>query len=620
MGAVLGVTDIAAAHDRSSARPRLPLRVHLQATLVLLPAATVALYLMVGWARRWTVDDAFINYRVVEQIQAGNGPVFNVGERVEVATSAPWLALLTLADLVSPFRIEWTAILIELAFGAVGMAAGMAGARRLARLRGVDTSSGLVLPLGAVAYFAVTVCWDFATGGLENGLSIAWLGGTFWAVVALVDRVTPTHRRLLATSLLVGIGVVVRPDFAPFCAGFMVPLAVSAWSRGGRRTVLAAGLAAASLPLAVQVFRMGYYGQLVPNTLHAKEGSLAWWSQGWRYLVNFAAPYVLVVPVAATIALLALWWSPPGVPAVRIRTWRLVVAGVEAGAVLHAVAVVRVGGDYLHGRLLLPAWFAVLLPIFAVSVRDLPARLPAVVAAAIGAWAVVCGLVLRPPEGSLMDVVDGRRSVVEWSGMTNPVRVDHMTRLVPFYQPASASEPEWFNPLAHPPRRGQGIPARPELGASVVPVYALGAVSFALPLDVWVYDILGLADPVVARVELDHRGTPGHEKLLGPPWMAAAFVDSDSPIHDPAGFDWIPRTAVLVTGTSVPIQVDVATFEADRQAAAQALACGPLGELVHNVRAPLSPQRFLGNIVDAVRLHSFRFPADPQEARRELCR
>ncbi len=618
MGVALGLADVATGDDRSPARPRRPLRVHPQPALVLLPAATVALYLIVGWARRWTVDDAFINYRVVEQIQAGNGPVFNVGERVEVTTSTLWLALLTLADLVSPFRIEWTAILIELALGALGVAAGMAGARRLARLRRVDSSSGLVLPLGAVAYFAVTVCWDFATGGLENGLSIAWLGGTFWAVVALVDRVTPTRRRLLATSLLVGLGVVVRPDFAPFCAGFMVPLAVTARNQNSR-SLLTAGLAATSLPVALQVFRMGYYGQLVPNTLHAKEGSLAWWSQGWKYLVNFAGPYVLVVPVAATAAMLALWWSPSGVPAARIRAWRLVVVGVEAGAVLHAVAVVRVGGDYLHGRLLLPAWFALLLPIFAVSVRDLPARLPAVVAAAIGVWAVVCALVLRPPLGSHTDAFDGRRSYVERSGMTNPVRVDHLTRLVPFYKPASASEPAWFDPLVHSPARGQGIPARPDLGASVVPVYALGATSFALPLDVWVYDILGLADPVVARVELDHRGAPGHEKLLGPPWVAAAFVDGDSPIDDPAGFAPPPGWGVLLSGTGVPVPVDIATFEADRRAAAQALTCGPLAELVHNVRAPLSPQRFVGNMVDAVRLHSFRFPADPQEARRELC-
>jgi hypothetical protein len=60
-------------------------------------------------------------------------------------------------------------------------------------------------------------------------------------------------------------------------------------------------------------------------------------------------------------------------------------------------------------------------------------------------------------------------------------------------------------------------------------------------------------------------------------------------------------------------------FAADRSAAAEALTCGELGELVHDTRAPLDAKRFLGNMVDAVRLHGFRFPSDAQEARDRLC-
>jgi hypothetical protein len=40
---------------------------------------------------------------------------------------------------------------------------------------------------------------------------------------------------------------------------------------------------------------------------------------------------------------------------------------------------------------------------------------------------------------------------------------------------------------------------------------------------------------------------------------------------------------------------------------------------VHDTRAPLSPQRFLGNVVDAVRLHGLRVPVDPHEARARFC-
>ena len=64
-----------------------------------------------GWVRRWVEEDAFLNFRVVEQIRAGHGPVFNVGERVEIFTSTLWLAMLTAARTVLPFvKIEYLSI------------------------------------------------------------------------------------------------------------------------------------------------------------------------------------------------------------------------------------------------------------------------------------------------------------------------------------------------------------------------------------------------------------------------------------------------------------------------------------------------------------------------------
>ena len=44
---------------------------------------------------RWTSDDAFINFRIVENILNGDGPVYNQGIRVESGTSPLWLAVVT---------------------------------------------------------------------------------------------------------------------------------------------------------------------------------------------------------------------------------------------------------------------------------------------------------------------------------------------------------------------------------------------------------------------------------------------------------------------------------------------------------------------------------------------
>ena len=44
--------------------------------------APVVFLVAIGFARRWVEEDAFLNFRIVDQIRAGHGPVFNVGERV----------------------------------------------------------------------------------------------------------------------------------------------------------------------------------------------------------------------------------------------------------------------------------------------------------------------------------------------------------------------------------------------------------------------------------------------------------------------------------------------------------------------------------------------------------
>ena len=70
-----------------------------QATVLALPVVWI---LAVGWTHRFMTEDGFIYLRVVEQVRAGNGPVFNQGERVEAFTGPLWVALLSIADLATP--------------------------------------------------------------------------------------------------------------------------------------------------------------------------------------------------------------------------------------------------------------------------------------------------------------------------------------------------------------------------------------------------------------------------------------------------------------------------------------------------------------------------------------
>jgi arabinofuranosyltransferase len=610
---------------------------------LVLPALTVGLVVGLGWWHRFSVDDAFINFRVVKQIEAGHGPVFNMGERVEVTTSTLWLAVLVAADLASPLRIEWTAVLLELALTAAGLAAAMAGAVRLADMgRPEPRTDRWVVPLGALAYLAPVAAWDWATGGLENGLGIAWLGTAFWAVVRAVDSPGASRRRVASTAALVGLGVLVRPDFTLFAAAFAVPVAVAAW-RGGRwrRLALAAG-AALALPLAVQVFRMGYYGQLFPNTVYAKEGARSWWDQGWRYVQDFAGSYVLVVPVAVVaLWLAATWRADRGRGPGRRDRW-LVIGAVEAAALAHALVVTRAGGDYMHGRLLLPAWFCLLLPVAALPAVDLRARRGLLAAAALAVWALVAMVALRPPEGSLLaartaaitgepgvevpsgrprGIADIRRATIAVSGRSRaPVTAVEMMPDNPPLDGGFGAAGGMFDPRNYPLGSGTELRVRSEIGRNVISTYGLGVPAYVLPLDVWVYDRFGLADPVTPRLTLDWRGTPGHEKAMTGPWVAAVYLDPASAVGDPGGFMAVGFMAQVMSGIDAgDTPTDPAGFARARADAAAALDCGGLGERIEDARAPLTAGRFAGNVVDALRLDRLRVPNDPAEARRQLC-
>ncbi len=148
----------------------------LQLALLLAP---VVFLLVMGWVRRWVEEDAFLNFRVVEQIRAGHGPVFNVGERVEIFTSTLWLAMLTAARTVLPFvKIEYLSIAGGLLLTGLGLWWAERGAAVLWRSEAEEPGSKptLLVPFGAVVVVAVSASWDWATSGLENGLSLAWLG------------------------------------------------------------------------------------------------------------------------------------------------------------------------------------------------------------------------------------------------------------------------------------------------------------------------------------------------------------------------------------------------------------------------------------------------------------
>jgi arabinofuranosyltransferase len=341
---------------------------------------------------------------------------------------------------------------------------------------------------------------------------------------------------------------------------------------------------------------MGYYGAFVPTTAIAKEASEAWWSQGRLYLADLLQPYRLAIPlgIASAILLTGAWRS------VRHReAYRLLVASAPVVAGLaDGLYVVRVGGDFMHGRLLLPALFAVLMPLAVVEAR--PWWRSAAVALLLP-WALVCLVDLRldyvvNPNG----ITDERAFYAISAEQRNPIQVGDFNRMLLYADGQEArrlhGEPArrlgW---ITHPdPPAYTSMPLRDGLPIRTAFVARnLGITGLLAAPSIHIVDPSGLADPLASRVQLQERGRPGHEKHLPLAWVVARFGD---PRHVPEG-------------------VDPGAVEAARRA----LQCSPLSDLLEATTAPLTPARFMRNIRLSIRLHDLRIPPDPVVAEARFC-
>jgi arabinofuranosyltransferase len=430
------------------------------------PILVLAAALVMAASRAWTCDDAFITFRVVSQFLAGQGPVFNIGERVQVFTHPLWLMALTL----------WSAMGASLFPGAMWLSVAIFGCG-LAFLYLAFRDKPLALAVAGAAMIFSQSLMDFATGGLETPLSFALFAAALHAL-----RAGRSGAALAALALL----PLNRLDLLPWVLPFAW-LAAPATARAR-----AAALAAVCAPAAVWIaFSTVYYGAPLPNTAVAKLGlHLAdRLDQGLAYVLgSFAhdpgALALLVLGVAFALR------APPGE--------RRFVRAAALSAAFGLAYPVWSGGDFMLGRFILPALWALLAMMLAgfpqASAPGAPRagrRAAAMALAATAAFLLVTGhsttnLWLRMKNESLMRSVgfagatDERRVYIPWLGAYAPERLVVKREVGP---PASAAP------------RAVGM-----LGQSAY----LGRSDQAM-IDIW-----ALADPFLGRFAPLPNGRPGH--------------------------------------------------------------------------------------------------------------
>ena len=620
----------------SPARPAFPYDTVVRVSLWTSVLVVAALFGWGSWQRRWIADDGLIVLRTVRNLLAGNGPVFNQGERVEANTSTAWTYLMYAGSWIGgPMRMEYVALALALVLSVLGVAFLMLGTGRLyaPSLRG---RRAIMLPAGALVYIALPPARDFATSGLESGLVLAYLGLLWWMMVcwSQPSRLRLDSRAFLgALAFVAGSSVLVRPELALMGGAALIMMLIAA--RDWRRRVLIV-VAGGLLPVAYQIFRMGYYGLLVPGTALAKDAAGDKWAQGMIYLSNFNEPYALWAPVVLLVPLGLLLMAARRRPsfsrpmlapnygrlAQAVQSPAAVVGFVVVSGLLQAFYWIRQGGDFMHGRVLLAPLFCLLAPVsvIPVAVSDGPAG-PAysretgywlgiaagVLWVGIAGWSVWAanspGMGDDATRVTYTGIVDERRFYAQATGHAHPLTAaDYLD------YPRMAAV---LVALNNTPDGALLLPSRNYIQWDLVPMIQpapgssadgkesqkpqhtvfftnLGMLGMNVGLDVRVIDQIGLANPLAQHTERLEHGRIGHDKNLFPDCVIA-----DGP--------WV-KVHPGIPGYLDPQWVAEATA---------ALQCPATKAVLSSVRSPMTPHRFVSNFANSYEFTQYRIDRVP---------
>ena len=451
----------------------------------------------------WCVDDAFITFRYSQNMAEGHGLVFNIGERVEGYTNFLWTVMIAGVIWLGLPAPE-TAIILNLLFMAGTLIVVHAIVRHVDPLKdaGVATLPFSPLVLGLVSVFTV-----YGTSGLETIMAAFFVVlGLYW----WISRPNGAGAFLSGLSLIAA--TMTRPDQALFyvamgCA-ILLPL-LDPRSRDWKATLR--HIAFFALPFIVVyvpyfLWRYNYYGYLFPNTYYAKNAGQMYISQGLLYLKDLVVDdgYWLLVPY-----MLFFMFARSKSRALKELTFY---SGLSI--ILITVHVVKVGGDYMHGR-----FFVSVLPLFFLLlelngkhwvVRQLNRKKPR----SKGWWrqwgTVSAGLLLITALSFVC-----LKPVIKTRTLTGDdyIANSHVWFKVTRFHPMEVDCVHY--------RSGQALAAALPVTVTPRPLMASTGIGMdAYYGQVPVLDCLGLTDAHIAHQPFTgERGRPGHERIIDPAYL-----------------------------------------------------------------------------------------------------
>ncbi len=310
----------------------------------------------------WMSDDVFISLRYAQNFVAGNGLVYNPGERVEGYTNFLYTMLAALVLRLGADPVYWTYL------SGVGFALGLMLITYWLAALLLGSSWALVAAL-LVATSQSLLLHSARGGGLETALYATLLLTTVVVYLGVLRGRGRANLSLAITGVLLSLATLTRPEGALLLMITAFHYAIydltGADFRPGaiaqiiRRKGGLGALIGPYMLLIVPFFiwRYTYYGDLVPNTFYAKiGGGLRAVPRGLAYSWGFAQTMGGPLLLLGLAGLIPDWRG-------ALRLWRgyiLLLLGV------YTAYTIAIGGDSFRGE----RFFVPLVALFAIQFAD----------------------------------------------------------------------------------------------------------------------------------------------------------------------------------------------------------------------------------------------------------
>ena len=454
--------------------------------------------LFLAWRNRFIQDDAFISFRYARNLVEGKGLVWNPGEHVEGYTNFLWTMMIAGGMKLGLDPVAFSEILGLICFGFTLVftykLAGLVVSR--------DWSLLTVILLGTNYSFSA-----YATGGLETQLQALIFTATMYLLFGVMkgDR---KYSTIASLSLLLSIALLTRLDSA-ILAVVVIPVALFCILKekaAMQEKVIKELLLVLPLTAIISAWfawKLAYYGDILPNTYYAKAVGATDPIRGLWYIYSFLTEYWLAAFLL--LGAVAIWIKRNSQMSVLLTF-----------IVLWLAYIVKVGGDFMEYRVLMPVLPCMML----IVVRSI-----AWLGQARGVRIALVSMILA---GSLLFGIRSSQSSLNAISSLNVYDIESIQQLQGHLTDPTSDWEAVGKVLGESLGRDVRIAVLP---AGAIPYYS------GLPA----VDMRGLNDKWIARYGEVSGTMPGHQRKATLPYLVLkkvnliigqpAMVPSDEPLE-----------------------------------------------------------------------------------------